>query len=81
MIFWDLTPFSIYVQAENKEIHVTLTDYFLQTQFMKQRVYNRINGLRYFQAPEVGESYFDEECALWNVGAIFYILMTGNVPY
>jgi len=29
VIFRDLTPFSIYIRAENKQVHVTLADFFL----------------------------------------------------
>jgi serine/threonine protein kinase len=59
-----------------------LTDYYLETKFDHKKTFCRLEGLKYFIAPEYIEDLpWDFDSSLWNIGAIFYLLVTGNVPF
>ena len=83
----DLKLENILIKYENEEktkFTYKLTDYGISKEFLKlsQRFTTKYVGTINTMAPEIlSEEKYGQECDLWSLGIIIYILYFGNHPY
>ena len=79
----DIKPENIMIMGREKNglLHVKLIDFGTAKIFIEGNKQKALVGSSYYIAPEVIKGKYDEECDLWSVGVIMYILLTGTPPF
>ena len=72
-----------YIDIENTKYIVKLTDYGISRQLLDATHFSTKIGTPKFMAPEIleGNNNYNEECDLWSLGVIIYILSFKKYPY
>ena len=83
VIHRDIKPENIMIMRKesNGLLHVKLIDFGTAKIFIQGNKHKTLVGSSYYIAPEVIRGKYDEECDLWSVGVIMYILLTGTPPF
>ena len=83
VIHRDIKPENIMItgRENNGLLHVKLIDFGTAKIFIEGNKQKALVGSSYYIAPEVIRGKYDEECDLWSVGVIMYILLTGTPPF
>ena len=83
VIHRDIKPENIMISSResNGLIHVKLIDFGTAKIFSVGNKQKALVGSSYYIAPEVLKGKYDEECDLWSVGVIMYIMLTGYPPF
>lgn len=77
----DLKPENILLMETNENLSIKLADFGNSIEFNKESKLSGCFGSAYYIAPEVFENSYNENCDIWSVGIIMYILLTGRPPY
>ena len=79
----DIKPENIMIMGResNGLLHVKLIDFGTAKIFSEGNKQKALVGSSYYIAPEVIKGKYDEECDLWSVGVIMYIMLTGTPPF
>ena len=79
----DIKPENIMITSResNGLLHVKLIDFGTAKIFSVGGKQKALVGSSYYIAPEVLIGKYDEECDLWSVGVIMYIMLTGYPPF
>ena len=79
----DIKPENIMIldRESNGLLHVKLIDFGTAKLFAEGKKQKAIVGSSYYIAPEVIKGKYDEECDLWSIGVIMYIMLVGAPPF
>ena len=79
----DIKPENIMIMGREKNglLHVKLIDFGTAKLFDVGNKQKALVGSSYYIAPEVLKGKYDEECDLWSIGVIMYIMLTGVPPF
>jgi serine/threonine protein kinase len=77
----DLKPHNILVEENDGTYRVRLLDYNIEQSFKFIKAIKNRYGSIYFQAPEVEAESYDQDCILWNIGVIAYLMLLGELPF
>ena len=79
----DIKPENIMIMGRepNGLLHVKLIDFGTAKIFEEGNKQKALVGSSYYIAPEVLKGKYDEECDLWSIGVITYMLLTGVPPF
>ena len=83
VIHRDIKPENIMIMGResNGLLHVKLIDFGTAKIFSVGNKQKALVGSSYYIAPEVLRGKYDEECDLWSIGVIMYIMLTGCPPF
>ena len=76
----DLKPENILIKKQNEKYKVKIIDWGLST-LMGDGKANRVCGTPEYVAPEVLKGNYSIPCDMWSVGAITYVMLTGDMPF
>ena len=77
----DLRPENILVEGIGVACNVKIID-FGYSKAWKRNSPKGSQGHPYYIAPElIQESFYDNNCDVWSCGVIFYVLLSGQVPF
>ena len=79
----DIKPENIMIMGResNGLLQVKLIDFGTAKLFHEGQKNKALVGSSYYIAPEVIKGKYDEECDLWSIGVIMYIMLTGYPPF
>ena len=79
----DIKPENIMIteREPNGLLHVKLIDFGTAKIFNVGNKQRAIVGSSYYIAPEVIHGKYDEECDLWSIGVIMYLMLVGCPPF
>ena len=83
IIHRDLKPENIMIMGRenNGLLHIKLIDFGTAKIFQEGRKQKALVGSSYYIAPEVIRGKYDEECDLWSIGVMMYMLLIGKPPF
>jgi calcium-dependent protein kinase len=83
IIHRDIKPENIMIMGRepNGLLHVKLIDFGTAKVFIEGNKQKALVGSSYYIAPEVIRGKYDEECDLWSIGVILYIMLIGTPPF
>ena len=70
----------MYVGPED-DSEIKIIDFGLSKKKAKSQVLDTVVGTPYYVAPEVLKGMYGQECDLWSLGVIMYILLSGCLPF
>jgi calcium-dependent protein kinase len=68
-------------KENNGCLHVKLIDFGTAKIFEEGNMQRGLVGSSYYIAPEIIKGRYDEECDVWSIGVIMYIMLTGVPPF
>lgn len=77
----DIKPENILLVSNEKDSDVKLIDFGLSRKYSKTEKMHTILGTPYYVAPEVLKGEYDEKCDVWSIGAITYMMLSGDPPF
>jgi calcium-dependent protein kinase len=77
----DLKLENFLLQDRTETSDLKLIDFGLSRHFKKSEKMTVPVGTPYYVAPEVLRGVYDEECDLWSLGVITYMLLSGTPPF
>ena len=78
----DLKPENILFENSDNDAEIKLIDFGLSRKFdSSEEKMHTILGTPYYVAPEVLKGDYDEKCDIWSVGALTYIMLSGDPPF
>ena len=83
----DIKPENVLFLHKGRNSPIVLADFGYSKEFFRgMRPMSTLVGTWAFVAPEVirvvdGTSGYDASCDIWSVGALTYMLLTGNIPF
>lgn len=83
VIHRDIKPENIMIMGResNGGLNVKLIDFGTAKIFSEGKSQKGLVGSSYYIAPEVIDGKYDEECDIWSIGVIMYIMLTGYPPF
>lgn len=76
----DLKPENMLFESEKSDV-LKIIDFGIACRFQPHKKITSRIGTPYFLAPEVICKEYDEKCDIWSAGVIFYMMLTGVVPF
>lgn len=77
----DLKPENILFESSGVESEIKLIDFGLSKKHFIHEKMHTILGTPYYVAPEVLKGDYDEKCDIWSIGALTYLMLTGEPPF
>jgi len=77
----DVKPENILFENEDNDSEIKLIDFGLSKKYGMEEKMHTILGTPYYVAPEVLNGEYDQKCDIWSVGAIAYIMLSGEPPF
>jgi calcium-dependent protein kinase len=77
----DLKPENILFENSETDAEIKLIDFGLSRKYNSKEKMHTILGTPYYVAPEVLKGDYDEKCDIWSVGALSFIMLSGDPPY
>jgi calcium-dependent protein kinase len=77
----DLKPENMLFEDEGCKGEIKLIDFGLSAKFGEKEKMSIVLGTPYYVAPEVLKGSYDQKCDIWSVGAMMYIMLTGEPPF
>ena len=77
----DLKPENMLFEDEKCIGEIKLIDFGLSAKYNDKEKMHYVLGTPYYVAPEVLKGSYDEKCDIWSVGAMVYIMLTGEPPF
>ena len=77
----DLKPENILFETSEPDSEIKLIDFGLSRKYSQDEKMHTILGTPYYVAPEVLRGEYDEKCDLWSIGALCYIMLSGQPPF
>lgn len=77
----DLKPENILFESPEPDAEIKLIDFGLSRKYNSHEKMHTILGTPYYVAPEVLKGEYDEKCDIWSIGAISYIMLSGDPPF
>ena len=83
VIHEDIKPENIMImnRDNNNYLNIKLIDFGISKIFKEGNMQKGIVGSAYYIAPEVINGKYDEQCDLWSIGVIMYIMLIGSPPF
>ena len=71
------------IEEDGENPQIKLIDFGLAHYLNADEGMNRIVGSMLYMAPEIliNNRPYNEKCDLWSAGIVFYIMLTGCIPY
>lgn len=60
---------------------LTVIDFGASKSMMENKMLRSVCGTLFYMAPEVMQGNYDAKCDIWSAGILFYILLSGQLPY
>ena len=77
----DLKPENILFESSEADSEIKLIDFGLSRKYSSNEKMHTILGTPYYVAPEVLKGSYDEKCDIWSIGALTYIMLSGEPPF
>ena len=77
----DLKPENILFETTETDAEIKLIDFGLSRKYDIKEKMHTILGTPYYVAPEVLKGDYDEKCDVWSIGALTYIMLSGEPPF
>jgi calcium-dependent protein kinase len=77
----DLKPENILFENSDGDAEIKLIDFGLSRKYDSKEKMHTILGTPYYVAPEVLKGDYDEKCDIWSIGALTYIMLSGDPPF
>jgi calcium-dependent protein kinase len=77
----DLKPENILFETADQDAEIKLIDFGLSRKYDSKEKMHTILGTPYYVAPEVLKGDYDEKCDVWSIGALAYIMLSGDPPF
>lgn len=77
----DLKPENILFETAEQDAEIKLIDFGLSRKYDSKEKMHTILGTPYYVAPEVLKGDYDEKCDVWSIGALAYIMLSGDPPF
>ena len=76
----DIKPENILLDRKGS-INVKLVGFHCAHEFKKNQRFERMVGTSYYVAPEVLLHDYDQQCDMWSLGVVIYVMLTGRPPF
>jgi calcium-dependent protein kinase len=77
----DLKPENILFETPEADSEIKLIDFGLSRKYDIKEKMHTILGTPYYVAPEVLQGNYDNKCDVWSIGALTYIMLSGEPPF
>lgn len=77
----DIKPENILFETSDPDSEIKLIDFGLSKKYDTDQKMHTILGTPYYVAPEVLKGDYTEKCDVWSLGAITYIMLSGEPPF
>ena len=77
----DIKPENIIFETNEQNSEIKLIDFGLSRKYSVDQKMHTILGTPYYIAPEVLKGNYDEKCDIWSIGALTYIMLSGEPPF
>ena len=77
----DLKPENILFESLKINAEIKLIDFGLSRKYAIDEKMHTILGTPYYVAPEVLKGEYDEKCDIWSIGAMTYLMLSGEPPF
>lgn len=77
----DLKPENILLENPDDLTTIKIIDFGTSQVFTEDQSMSQTYGTPYYIAPEVCRKDYDQQCDIWSIGVILYILMCGEPPF
>jgi calcium-dependent protein kinase len=77
----DIKPENILFETNEQNSEIKLIDFGLSRKYSVDQKMHTILGTPYYIAPEVLKGNYDEKCDIWSIGALTYIMLSGEPPF
>ena len=77
----DIKPENILFQTDEPYSDIKIIDFGLSRKYSSDQKMHTILGTPYYIAPEVLKGNYDEKCDIWSIGALTYIMLSGEPPF
>ena len=77
----DIKPENILFENSEPDADIKIIDFGLSRKYNSNEKMHTILGTPYYVAPEVLKGDYDQRCDVWSIGAITYIMLSGEPPF
>ena len=77
----DLKPENILYENNEPDAEIKIIDFGLSRKYAKDEKMHSVLGTPYYVAPEVLKGNYNEKCDIWSIGAMTYLLLSGQYPF
>ena len=77
----DIKPENILFETDEPYSDIKIIDFGLSRKYSVDQKMHTILGTPYYIAPEVLKGNYDEKCDIWSIGALTYIMLSGEPPF
>lgn len=65
----------------SEDYRAKILDFGLANECHEEEQLEAVVGTPFYVAPEVFQGQYHQECDLWSLGVIIYIMLSGSVPF
>jgi calcium-dependent protein kinase len=81
IIHRDLKPENILFLTDDINSEIKLIDFGLARKYDNNEKLSTVLGTPYYIAPEVLKGSYNNKCDIWSIGAMTYIMLSGDLPF